>query len=95
MPATPAEFSAINAAHEAAHRLPARALAELILAGDVALESNEAPDGPIGCASEAFVLQCARDQGVTLEEFQAAVAGLGHLGETLCPTDLRATSPHC
>lgn len=87
MTATPDEFAAISTAYESAHRLPARALAELLITGNIGLDANGVLEGPIGDAFEAFVLQCASDQGVTVEEFGAAVAAFGRLRETLAELD--------
>lgn len=87
MPATTAEFAAITAAYESTHRPPARAVAELLITGNIGLEANRVLEGPIGDAFEAFVLQCASDQGMTVEEFGVAVAAFGPLRETLAESD--------
>ncbi|GAA4358130.1 hypothetical protein GCM10023165_52770 [Variovorax defluvii] len=87
MPATPHEFAALTAAFEKAHSRPARALAELLLVGNVALEGHDSLDGPIGDAFEEFVVNCAEQHGVSLADFKAAVTALGNLRATLDELD--------
>lgn len=87
MPATPNEFAALTAAFDKAHSRPARALADLLLMGNVTLESHDALEGPIGDAFEKFVMDCAMEEGVSITEFKAAVRGLGELRATLDELD--------
>jgi hypothetical protein len=83
MPATSDEIDALRAEFERAHRRPARALAELLLLGNVILEDHQLLEGPLGVAFERFVVEALSDQGVEVGEFAAAVKALGALRATL------------
>lgn len=83
MTATTSEIAALRAEFERAHSRVARALAELLLLGNVILEDHELLEGKIGDAFEQFVLQSLSGEGVELGEFAAAVKALGTLRETL------------
>ena len=87
MAATYEEIAALRRAFEEGHSRPARALADLLLGGNVCPESHEVLEGPIGDAFEAFVIQCVQDQGVTISQFKAAVEALGVLKSTLDELD--------
>ncbi|MBU1361463.1 MAG: hypothetical protein KKC85_04895 [Gammaproteobacteria bacterium] len=87
MPASPAEFAVLTATFDKAHSRPARALAELFLAGNSILESHDLLEGPIGDAFEKFVMVCAIGQGVSITAFKAAVKGLKELRATLDELD--------
>ncbi|VTU20212.1 hypothetical protein SRS16CHR_02597 [Variovorax sp. SRS16] len=83
MPATPQEVAALRRTFEQEHRKPARALAELLLIGNVLLESHEALEGRLGERFEAFVLESLEDEGVSHSEFARAVQALQDLRSTL------------
>ncbi|MBT2326764.1 hypothetical protein J7E62_31110 [Variovorax paradoxus] len=83
MPATSDEINALRAEFERAHRRPVRALAEILLIGNVILEDHQLLEGELGEAFERFVLQALNDQGVEVGEFAAAVKALGKLRATL------------
>jgi hypothetical protein len=83
MPATSDEISALRAEFERGHRLPARALAELLLIGNVILEDHQLLEGPLGVAFERFVMEALAEQDIEVGEFAAAVKALGTLRATL------------
>lgn len=83
MTATSDEIAALRADFERSHSRPARALAEMLLIGNVILEDHQLLEGEVGDAFERFVLQSLADQGVEVGEFAAAVKALGKLRETL------------
>lgn len=83
MTATSDEIAALRAEFERSHRRPARALAELLLLGNVILEERQLLEGKTGDAFEQFVLQSLSDQGVEVGEFAAALKALGALRATL------------
>lgn len=57
MPATPEEIMELLNAFDAAHPPMARAMADLLLRGNVVLEEHQLLEGQIGDAFEAFVLR--------------------------------------
>jgi hypothetical protein len=83
MTATSDEIAALQAEFERSHRRHARALAELLLLGNVILEDHQLLEGEMGDAFERFVLQCLSEQGIEVGEFAAAVKALGTLRATL------------
>lgn len=83
MTATSSEIAALRAEFERSHRRPARALAELLLIGNVILEDHQLLEGRVGDAFERFVLQTLSDEGVETGEFAAALKALAALRETL------------
>jgi hypothetical protein len=83
MPATPQEVATLQQAYEQAHSRPARALAELLLVGNVILESHELLEGRIGEAFEGFVLASLQESDVSQDDFKAALVALGTLRATL------------
>ncbi|VTU46061.1 hypothetical protein SRS16P2_00464 (plasmid) [Variovorax sp. SRS16] len=87
MAATPEEVAALRRTFEQDHRKPARALAELLLMGNVLLESHEALEGRLGERFEAFVLESLDDEGVSHAEFARAVQALQDLRATLANLD--------
>jgi len=83
MTATVAELATLRGAFAEGHSRAARALADLMLSGNVCLETFEVLEGPIGDAFEAFIVRCVQDQGVSLTQFKAAVKALVALKATL------------
>ena len=57
MPATQQEIDALQLAYEQAHSALARALSELLVVGNVVLESHGLLERPLGDAFEAFVVK--------------------------------------
>jgi hypothetical protein len=83
MAATPQEVAALRKAFEQDHRKPARALAELLLMGNVLLESHDVLEGQLGERFEAFVIESLDAEGVSHAEFARAVQALNDLRTTL------------
>ena len=87
MPASPTEVRALTETFDRAHSRPARALADLLIVGNETLESHFELETRIGDAFEDFVLDCARKNGVSIQEFKATVEALGRLRETIAELD--------
>lgn len=83
MTATRDEIAALMADFEQAHSRPARALAELLLLGNVILGGHDLLEGEVGIAFDRFVLEALSQQSIAVDEFAAAVQALGKLRETL------------
>lgn len=83
MTATRDEISALKDDFERSHRQPVRALAELLLLGNVILEDHGMLEGDVGSAFERFVMESLSQQGIDVGEFAAAVQALGKLRATL------------
>jgi hypothetical protein len=83
MPATPEEMQALVDAFEAAHPRMARAMADLLLSGNVLLEEHRLLQGPIGDAFEAFVFKVLDEHGIGRGRFAATLIALGQLRDTI------------
>lgn len=87
MPATPEEMKTLVSAFEAAHPHLARAMADLLLQGNVVLEEHGLLDDPVGDAFEAFVLSTLTEHGIQEEAFAATLIGLTRLRDTIDELD--------
>ncbi|PNG53160.1 MULTISPECIES: hypothetical protein [unclassified Variovorax] len=83
MPATPEEFERLIDAFDNAHAPVARAMADLLLRGNVILEEHQMLEGPIGDAFEAFVFNMLAEQGISKEAFAETLRALVRLRDTI------------
>ena len=87
MPATPEEMERLVTAFEKAHAPIARAMADLLLRGNVILEDHLMLEGPIGDAFEAFVFSVLAERGIDKEAFAATLIALDRLRDTIDELD--------
>jgi len=83
MPATPEEMERLVNAFEKAHPPVARAMADLLLRGNVILEEHRMLEGPVGDGFEAFVFSILAEHGIQKEAFAATLIALDHLRDTI------------
>ena len=87
MPATPEELRRLIYEFDEAHAPVARAMADLLVRGNVILQEHELLDSPIGNAFEEFVFKSLAEQGIRKEAFASALRGLQRLRETIDQLD--------
>ena len=87
MPATPEEMKTLVSAFEAAHAPVARAMADLLLQGNVVLEEHGLLEDPIGDAFETFVLATLAEHDIQQEAFAATLIDLTRLRDTIDELD--------
>lgn len=87
MPATPEELKRLVDAFEEAHAPVARAMADLLIRGNVILEEHRMLEGPIGDAFEAFVFRVLDDNAIQKETFAKTLVALDRLRETVDQLD--------
>ena len=87
VPATPEEMQTLVGAYEATHPRMARALADLLLRGNVILEEHRLLDDPVGDAFEAFVFKMLDEQGIGKEQFAATLMAFERLRNTIDQLD--------
>ncbi|WP_218668920.1 hypothetical protein [Variovorax sp. KK3] len=68
---------------EQAHPPMARAMADLLLRGNVVLEEHELLEGSVGDGFEAFVLGVLEEHGTSREVFAATLTALSRLRDTI------------
>lgn len=83
MPATPEEMKRLVDAFEEAHAPVARAMADMLLSGNVILEEHQLLEGPVGEAFEAFVFSVLAERGIHKEAFAATLVDLDRLRDTI------------
>jgi len=83
MPATPEEMKRLVDAFEDAHAPVARAMADLLVRGNILLEDYQMREGPVGDAFEAFVFSVLHEHGIRREAFAKTLVALNHLRETI------------
>ena len=83
MPATPEEMQNLVAAFDKAHRPLARAMADLLIRGNVILEEHRLLEGKVGDAFEAFVFDILAENNISTEEFADTLIAFERLRETL------------
>ena len=83
MPATPEEMQTLVEAFDKAHRPVARAMAELLIRGNVLLEEHRLLEGKVGDAFEAFVFGVLAEHDIGTEEFAQTLIAFERLRETL------------
>lgn len=83
MPATPDEMKMLLDAFEAAHPRMARAMADLLLRGNVILEEYRLLEGPVGDAFEAFVFKALDEHGIGKDQFAATLIAFERLRDTI------------
>jgi hypothetical protein len=83
MAATPVEIKMLVDAFEAAHPRMARAMADLLLRGNVILEEHSLLEGTVGDDFEAFVFKVLDEHGIGKDQFAATLIALGRLRETI------------
>ena len=87
MPATPDEMKRLLDAFEHAHAPMARAMADLLIRGNLILEEHRLLEGPVGDAFEAFVFATLAEHGIRKEEFAKTLVALDRLRETIDQLD--------
>lgn len=83
MAATPEELKLLVDAFEAAHPRMARAMAELLLRGNVILEDHRLLDGAVGDAFEGFVFSTLDKYGIKKDQFAETLIAFERLRETI------------
>ena len=83
MPTTPEEFQRLVHAFDRAHRPMARAMADLMVRGNVILEEHGLLEGSVGDAFEAFVFGVLAEHRIGQEEFAATLIDLERLHATI------------
>lgn len=87
MPATPEELNALVDAYDKAHPSMARAMAELLVRGNVILEDHELLEGAVGDRLEAFVFNVLADHNISKEAFAATLIAYERLRDTIHQLD--------
>ena len=87
MPATPEEMKRLVEEFEKAHAPLARAMADLLIRGNVILEEHRVLESAIGDAFEAFVLETLHEHGIQKEEFADTLIALERLRSTIDQLD--------
>ena len=87
MPATPEEMERLVEAFEKAHAPVARAMADLLVRGNVILEEHRMLEGPIGDDFEAFVFDVLQKHGIQKEAFAKTLVDLDRLRDTIDQLD--------
>ena len=87
MPATPEELKQLIDTFEQAHAPIARAMADLLVRGNVILEDHQLLEGPVGDGFEEFVFNVLAEGGITKAEFAATLVAYDRLRETIDQLD--------
>ena len=83
MPATPEDMKRLVDTFEDAHAPVARAMADLLVRGNILLEDDQMLEGRIGHAFEAFVFSVLHEHGIRREAFAKTLLALNHLRVTI------------
>jgi hypothetical protein len=87
VPATPEELKTLVDAYDQAYPSVARAMAELLVRGNVILEDHKLLDGKVGDQFEAFVFNVLDDRYISKEAFAATLIAYERLRDTLGQLD--------
>ncbi|VTU29443.1 hypothetical protein H6CHR_03196 [Variovorax sp. PBL-H6] len=83
MPVTPEEMKRLIEAFDNGHAPVARAMANLLIRGNVILEEHQMLEGRIGDAFESFVFEVLVEHGVSQEAFAETLQALVRLRDTI------------
>lgn len=83
MPATPEEIKMLVDAFEGAHPRVARAMADLLLRGNVILEEHSLLEGTVGDAFEVFVFKVLDEHGIGKDQFASTLIAFERLRDTI------------
>jgi hypothetical protein len=87
VPATPEELKSLVDAYDQAHPSLARAMAELLVRGNVILEDHRLLEGEVGDRFEAFVFHVLAEHSIGKEAFAATLIAYERLRDTIDQLD--------
>jgi len=87
VPATPEEMKTLVDAYDAAHPCVARAMADLLLRGNVILEEHRLLESSVGDAFEAFVFKVLDEHNIGKDQFAATLIAFERLRATIDELD--------
>ena len=87
MAATPEEMRRLVNAYEKSHSQMARAMADLLVRGNVTLEEHRLLESEVGGRFEAFVLDILAEHNISKEAFAATLIAYERLRDTIDQLD--------